>query len=255
MSKYNSPALDKGLDIMEYLSRQDLDQSQTDIAQGVGKKPNEIYRMLVCLESRGYINKNQVSGKYRLSLKLFYMAHNHSSVRALKAAAQYPMKELASFSKQSCHLSILDQNEFLIIAFSPSPGPVVLSVKVGTRFSMFKSSSGEIILSQLSRENQLYYLNKISNFTDLVDKEKEDYLNYLIEIKNRGYQISESKNAKGVFDIGVPIYIPEIDFAGALIVTMLSVEIKELLTSERILDKMKETILKIKANLGITKAL
>lgn len=53
MQKYQSPALDKGLDILEYLSLNDTPQSQTEISHGTQKKPNQIYRMLVCLEERG----------------------------------------------------------------------------------------------------------------------------------------------------------------------------------------------------------
>ena len=71
-SKYQAPALDKGLDILEYLASQSVPLSQTDIATGIDKSPNEIYRMLMSLEGRGYIIRDEISGKYRLSLKLFY---------------------------------------------------------------------------------------------------------------------------------------------------------------------------------------
>ena len=61
MTKYYAPALDKGLDILEYLSDQSIPQSQQDIAIGIERTPNEIYRMLVSLEKRGYIAKDPVS--------------------------------------------------------------------------------------------------------------------------------------------------------------------------------------------------
>ena len=37
---------DKGLDILEYLSLKSIPQSQSEISQGIGKSPSEIYRML-----------------------------------------------------------------------------------------------------------------------------------------------------------------------------------------------------------------
>ncbi|MBJ6367701.1 IclR family transcriptional regulator [Snuella sedimenti] len=251
MTKYNSPALDKGLDIIEYLSMQAVDQSQTEIATGINKKPNEIYRMLVCLEERGYIIKSHVSGKYKLSLKLYYLAHRHPPLYALRSAAFYPMQELAGFSKQSCHLSILNFDELLIVSECSSPGPVSLSVEVGSRFPLFNSTSGRIMLSQLKEEEQLIYLNRNANFSDLNEVDKLDYLSEIKLVAEKGYDFKESETTKGVIDIGVPIYIPEINILGALVVTMLSGQVQELLGSDKILNKIKETVKSIKKNLGI----
>ncbi|WP_341214896.1 IclR family transcriptional regulator [uncultured Wocania sp.] len=251
MTKYNSPALDKGLDIIEYLSKQAIDQSQTEIALGVNKKQNEIYRMLVCLEERGYIVKNQVSGKYKLSLKLYYLSHRHPPLYSLRIAALYPMQELAAFTKQSCHLSILNHGEFVIISQCSSPGPVSLSVEVGSRFPLYASTSGYIILSQLNEEEQLLYLNKESRFIDLTEKEKSQYFEKINLIKDKGYLINESQNTKGVIDVGVPIYIPEININGVLAVTILSGQLQELLDSDKIINKLLETVTSIYKNLGI----
>ncbi|MBJ6368629.1 IclR family transcriptional regulator [Snuella sedimenti] len=251
MTKYNSPALDKGLDIIEYLSEQAIDQSQTEIALGVNKKQNEIYRMLVCLEERGYIVKNQVSGKYKLSLKLYYLAHRHPPLYSLRIAALYPMQKLAAFTRQSCHISILNHGEFLIISQCSGPGPVSLSVEVGSKFPLYGSTSGYIILSQLSKEEQLQYLKRDSRFVDLTEKEKSLYFEEIDLIKEKGYLINESQNAKGVIDIGVPIYIPEINVNAVLAVTILSGQLLELLDSDKIINKLFEAVANIYKNLGI----
>ncbi|WP_242132502.1 IclR family transcriptional regulator [Aestuariivivens marinum] len=250
-SKYNSPALDKGLDILEYLSKQAVDQSQTEIAMGIDKKPNEIYRMLVCLDERGYIMKNQVSGKYRLSLKLYYLSHRHPPLYTLRTAAFYPMQDLAAFCKQSCHLSILNHDNFLIVAQCSSPGPVSLSVEVGSRFPLYNSTSGSIILSQLKKEEQLIYLKKDVDFNQLPQAEKDHYISEINLVTNKGYYIKESETTKGVIDIGFAIYIPEINILGALVVTMLSGQVQELLASDKILKKIEEAVKSIKTNLGI----
>ena len=249
--KYNSPALDKGLDILEYLSTQSVNQSQTEIATAINKNPNEIYRMLVCLEERGYIVKNQVSGKYKLSLKLYYLAHRHPPLYSLRIAALYPMQELAAFTKQSCHLSILTHNEFLIIAQCSSPGPVSLSVEVGSKFPLFDSTSGRVILSQLNKAEQLQYLNKSKKFVGLNQKDKDSYLKRIASIKKDGYVVNPSETTKGVVDIGVPIYIPEININAVLAVTALTGDLQELLDSDEIVKKLLETVDGIYENLGL----
>jgi len=87
MAQYSAPALDKGLDILEFLSIQATPQSQVEISKGVDRSSNEIYRMLLCLEERDYLHRDSKTGKYSLSLKLYQLAHRHSPVDALKKAA------------------------------------------------------------------------------------------------------------------------------------------------------------------------
>ena len=154
--------------------------------------------------------------------------------------------------KQSCHLSILNFDELLIASECSSPGPVSLSVEVGSsRFSLFNSTSGRIMLSQLKEEEQLIYLNRNAKFSDLDETEKTSYLSEIKLVAEKGYDLKESETTKGVIDIGVPIYIPEINVLGALVVTMLSGQVQELLGSDKILNKIKDTVKSIKKNLGV----
>ena len=251
MATYQSPALDKGLDIIEYLSLQAIAQSQTEIASGIERKPNEIYRMLVCLKERGYIVKNEVSGNYKLSLKLYYLSHRHPLLNSLRRAALYPMQELSEFSRQSCHLAVLDKGMVLIAAHTSSPCPVSLSVEVGSSFSLLESTSGIVFLSQLDKKNRLIELNKTENYKTASKVGKKKITDLIDNVSEKGYNIQESELTKGVIDIAVPISIPEINFIGSLVVTILSGQIQDILSSNNILDKMGSTINEIYKNLGL----
>ena len=107
------------------------------------------------------------------------------------------------------------------------------------------------MLSQLKEEEQLIYLNRNAKFSDLDETEKTSYLSEIKLVAEKGYDLKESETTKGVIDIGVPIYIPEINVLGALVVTMLSGQVQELLGSDKILNKIKDTVKSIKKNLGV----
>ncbi len=251
MAKYQSPALEKGLDILEYLSLLNTAQSQTEIGSGKNKNPNEIYRMLVCLEEKGYIDKSQVSGKYSLSLKLYHLSHRHPPINSLRMAALYPMQELSEYTQQSCHLSILYKNDVLLIAQSLSPGPISLSIEVGSKFPVYETTSGRVILSQFEKSKQLFYLDRVEQFRGLSKDEKADYLDQLDRIRNQGYDMRESETTIGVLDIVVPFSIPEIEIIGALAVTILSGQIQKSLTKDKILKKAQTTIEQMYKTLGV----
>jgi len=251
MPNYNSPALDKGLDILEYLSLNSTPQSQTEIAIGSDRKPNEIYRMLICLEERGYIMRNKISGKFSLSLKLYHLSHQHSSVNSIKEAALYPMQALSEFSKQSCHLSILYKNKVLIIAQSLSTGPISLSIQDGSLFPLYKTTSGRVILSQLMEKERLIYLKKDQHFNQLSEKQGKIYLTEVNSISKSGSIIINSETTHGVTDIAIPFGVKKINIVGSLTVTILSSQISETVTLQKILSKSKETVENIYKNMGI----
>lgn len=203
--KYQAPALDKGLDILEHLSSQSIPLSQTEIAIGIDKSPNEIYRMLMSLESRGYILRDEISGKYRLSLKLFHLAHRHSPVDELRKAAQYPLEELANTVMQSCHLSILYMNQVMVIIHAKSPGPIALSIEEGNLFPLPLTASGKVLLAYMPDQERETALNSNEIYSAYPDKEKIKFINSLKEIQTNGAYVRTSDLAAGVIDIAVPI--------------------------------------------------
>lgn len=203
--KYQAPALDKGLDILEHLSSQSIPLSQTEIATGIDRSPNEIYRMLMSLESRGYILRDEVSGKYRLSLKLFHLSHRHSPVDELRKAAQYPLEELANAIMQSCHLSILYMNQVMVILHAKSPGPIALSIEEGNLFPLPLTASGKVLLSYMPDAERTIVLSNNTIYQSFPDKEKHKFIKSLKEIEEKGAYIRTSDLAAGVIDISVPI--------------------------------------------------
>src|ERR1035437_6285114 len=102
---YQVPALEKGLDVLELLSRHREPLSLAQIASALHRTRNELFRMLNCLENRRYLARDAASGTYSLTLRLFEMAHTHSPVERLIKAATPPMRDLSHRLRESCHLS------------------------------------------------------------------------------------------------------------------------------------------------------
>lgn len=101
--RYSAPALEKGLDILEFLANQAVPCSQTEIAESLERTPSEIYRMLSVLEQRGYVLKQAGTTSFSLSLKLFELGHLQSGISNLRKAIRYPMEQLANEIGEACH--------------------------------------------------------------------------------------------------------------------------------------------------------
>ena len=251
-TKYQAPALDKGLDIMEYLSLKAKPLSQTDIATGIGKKPNEIYRMLVCLESRGYLIREEVSGKYRLSLKLYHLSHRHSPVDEVRRAAQHPMDELASSIHQSCHLGVLYLEQLMVISQSRSPGPIALSVEEGRLFPLLMTASGRTLLAFMQEEERMRLLENNQLYKKQSSKQQQKFLQSLEEIRENGYYVKPSDSTKGVTDISAPVGNSETGAIAALTVSALTTQLdNETVSSDKIIGNVRTTAMKILEGLGL----
>src|SRR5439155_26871848 len=116
MTTYSVPALEKGLDLLEELAAQPQARSQTDLARALGRSPSEIFRMLACLERRGYILKEEASGRSRLTLRHLELAHTHTPVDQLLHAAAGPLRDLARRVRESVHLSVLSDGKLLVLS-------------------------------------------------------------------------------------------------------------------------------------------
>lgn len=252
MANYDAPALDKGLDILEFLSAQSIPQAQQDIAQGIGRKPNEIYRMLMSLENRGYIAKEPVSGKFALTLKLYQLAHNHSPVDTVVKAAEMPMSELAQSINQSVHLSVLYHNKLMVVSQAKSSTPVSLSVEIGSLFPLEKTVSGKIILASLTEDaRQQIFADSISQKT-ITKKGVKEMLESLKEIEGEKCYFQKSELTEGVTDFSAPIADMQGNVLAVLAVSALTSQMREKISTEEIKQQLIETVDVIRKSLGFS---
>ncbi|WP_051329329.1 IclR family transcriptional regulator [Geminicoccus roseus] len=218
-AKYSVPAVEKALDVLEYLADQAVPVNQAQIARSLGRQPGEIFRMLTCLEIRGYLRRDALSGGYALTLKLFELSRTHSPYQALLAAAVPWMRRLAEQVGETCHLSVLHQDQVLVLAQEESPRPFRLSVQPGSRHSLLHTTSGRILLAQLPEAERLDLLERLPAWQEVAGK--EEFLKRLARIAARGHERAEGERFVGGLDLGVPVGAPGSSVGAALIIATL----------------------------------
>lgn len=145
--RYPVPALEKGLDVLELLARTPDPMSPSAVAARLGRSLGELYRILQCLEQRGYLERDAESDRFRLSMKLFELAHARPATQSLSAAAVPVMERLAATIEQSCHLAVLDGLAIVIVAQATAPTPMHYAVRLGARFPAWETSSGFLLMA------------------------------------------------------------------------------------------------------------
>src|ERR1700676_1540160 len=151
-SRYPAPALEKGLDILELLASVSDAMTHSEIAGRLGRSLTEVFRMLVCLEERGYISRTGPHERYQLTLKLFEIVHHHHPLQRLIRHARPLVQRVASNTGQSCHLAMLNHSEVVVVAQSDAPGNMGFSVRLGANIDLLNTASGHVILAFQSEE-------------------------------------------------------------------------------------------------------
>lgn len=249
-TSYSVPALDKGLDILEALAAAQTPQSLTEIAKTLKRSPSELFRMLNTLEKRAYISRDVVSDRYRLTLKLYELAHTHSPVDQLLRAASQPMRELAESIRESCHLSVLSRHMLVVIAQEESPEPVRLSVEVGYRVQPLNTASGRVLVAFLEPQEQQYFLAGDATYAEMTSSEKKALQRELEQIRANGHLMTLSTRRTG-YDIACIVGNAQIGVTAALAVPVIPGGTNAG-REKQLVAAVKKCAQQITASLGIT---
>lgn len=212
---YPVPALEKGLDLLEYVSGRAEPQSLAEIARGLGRSPGEIFRMLNCLERRGYLCRED--GRYRLTLRLHELAHAHSPSDALLRAAERPMRALVGDVVESAHLSVLHQGRLVVLSQVESTHRIRLSVEVGGKFPPLRTASGRVLMAHAGKE----LLEADPDWKSMKPAARAKLLKLLLHVRREGCIVVKSDLTEGILDVAALVGSPAAGVTAALCVPSL----------------------------------
>jgi DNA-binding IclR family transcriptional regulator len=202
--RYTAPALEKGLDILDALVDTADGYTLNELSLKLGRTVSEIFRMVVTLERRGYVQGDH-NDRYTLTLKLFEMAHRQQPIRSLTAVALPLLRDLANITRQSCHLSIYHSGRVTVIAQIDSPERWSFGLKVGAVMGLTDTSSGHVLLAfrdEAERERMLASHSRVEGENEV----ERGQLNRLLdEVHATGHEIVPSRQMRGVTNIAFPV--------------------------------------------------
>jgi DNA-binding IclR family transcriptional regulator len=200
---YSTPALEKGLDVLELLAKQPNGLTKSELARALNRTVSEIFRMLICLEQRGYIAQLN-DDRYGLTLKLFQMVQEHPPTERLVLDATPAMRHVADATLQSCHLGVLELGKVTFLAQVNAPTRVGFYVRLGSTVDIMDSASGYVILAYQPLAQLQRILEEWKRETGR--KPPSDLQTHLQRIRKAGHEKRASYLVKGVTNISCPIF-------------------------------------------------
>lgn len=200
--KYRAPALSKGLDILELLASETNGKSQAEIAKTLGRTTSEIFRMLMVLRKRGYVQLEEDGDRYALTTKMFEVAHRHPPIRRLTSVAGEAMQRVADRINQSMHLAILHSGRVLVIAQVDCQDNNITSVRLGAQIPLFDTSSGRVLAAWMEPDRLAALFAAADGSTP---ERRQAFIDDLPRVREAGLCENPSLTIEGVRNISAPI--------------------------------------------------
>lgn len=213
--KYRVPALEKGLDILELLSRTSTPMTVTQISGALKRSVSELFRIIQALEFKRYIEMSRTDEGYVLTNRLFALSMVRVSTKTLHDVSLPVMRGLAKDSTQSCHLAVSSDDQMVVVARIEAPSVLGFSVRVGYRRPILDSVSGIVLFAFQPPALRQAWLERLSLHAT------KDHIDAFVarseQARTAGYASTSNDFVQGVIDLSAPI------MAGNRVVAALSI--------------------------------
>lgn len=201
LQKYSAPALEKGLDILEFLSLTDAAPSLSQLAAGISRSKSEIFRMMIVLEERGYIER--INGdQYFLTDRVAVLGAKRPLNNKLAELATPILQDLSEKTRYSCHLSALDGRDFVVVAQATQITSYGVSVQVGHRSEVVGTSAGACLMGFMQASEQIK--------ATVILTEQDQHMNAgfkkkILKCHSDGYILMQSLETESISELSAPV--------------------------------------------------
>ena len=202
------PAVDRALDIVEYLSGSSDGLTLSELSVALGLPKNAVFRITGTLRARGYISRDRVERRFTLTRKFLTLVQPQVGDMSLVAAAGPAMRRLRDATRETVQLGLRIGLEGVIIDKLEALHPLRIAVDVGLRFKLYNNAPGKVLLAwmpQAERDATIAKLELVPHTPrTIIDARKlQEECECTVA---RGYATDEAEADEGIHCAAAPIF-------------------------------------------------
>lgn len=190
-TNYQVPNLERGMIILETLSRYKEGKTQTELVELLGFPANSIYRITMSLERQGYLSRHPKTKVFSLTDKLLSIGAVSISQQSVVELALPEMRKLRDLTKETVLIGTLISSEGRGVTLEQVAGlhPFKFSFDVGSNLLLHVGAPGKALLAYLPKKEQAQILKKLcyTKFTENTITTEETLLDNINEGIENGY--------------------------------------------------------------------
>ena len=196
----------KGLKVIMAFDNNNVELTVSDVAKRVDITRASARRLLLTLESLGYVAFNE--NKFSLLPKVIELGYSYFSSLPWTDLALKNMKKVVDTCKLTCSVSIIDKENITCILRIPAGRIMNEGIQVGTRLPTAYTSTGRLFMAHMQDDElkefidtlplKEYTKRSITNPARLYEKIRSE--------RGLPYAMVEEEIEDGLLSIAVPIY-------------------------------------------------
>ena len=211
MAERTSPvqSLDRAFDIMEHLCAARDGLPIHTLTELTGLHKSTVHRMLAAMAARGYVVKDEESGRYRMTTLLYTLSGQGVENLDLVQIARAPMERLRDTVGETVHLVVPEGSDIVYVAkVEAEAGAIRMFSRIGSRRPMYCTGVGKAILASMTDEevDAIWAASDIHAYTEHTIVTRERLHDVLRAVRRRGCAFDNEENELGVRCIAAAVY-------------------------------------------------
>ncbi|WJH37426.1 IclR family transcriptional regulator [Paenibacillus sp. CC-CFT747] len=178
----------------------------TELSKQLELSKGAVHKLLMTLESEGFIKQNKENKLYSLGYTLLELGNQVLRNHNLTDFAKPYLEKLADQTQELVCLCVRDGYDAIYVYKEESKHPIRFNVDAFRRFPLYATSAARVILAfqsealiddVLSSEIRTYTPSSMRNPAEIKER--------LISIRQAGYEISSNMRNEGVTGIAAPL--------------------------------------------------
>lgn len=202
------PSLDKALCILELLTQSCTGLTLPDLVDRSGLAKSSVHYLLVTLERRGYVHRNERAGRYLLGTKLFSLANSALKGLDLRQKCAPHLAMLRMRTGLTVHLGILEQTEVVLISKHDGQTGPRTATWLGKRMEIHCTGLGKALSAFLPEAeiNAIIQAHGFGRHNENTICSPRRFREELERVARMGYAIDDEEDELGMRCVGVPIF-------------------------------------------------
>jgi len=182
----------------------------SDLSRKLQISKGAVHKLLITLESEGFIKQNPNNKLYSLGYTLLELGTKVKDNHDWAEFAKPSIQKLADYTKELACFCIIDGQDAMYIDKIESQYPIRFNVEAYRRFPLYATSASRVILAYCTPEMIDQVLSQpFKQYTPYSISDPEEMKERLAKIRQLGYEISSNLRNIGVTGIAAPIFDAE----------------------------------------------
>lgn len=206
-SGQQTPALDRALAVLEFISAHSEGVTRQEIRAALGFTNNLVFRLTRALVAHGYVELQEPGRRYVLTRQLLKIAQPKRDERSLVQLSYEPMRWLRDATGESAHVGIRVGNDCLVLDRVIGSQAYKCYVEAGTIGPLHAGAPGKVMLAWLPPRELEATLDAypFKSLTPHTITSRKTFAAHLQMVRQRGWAMDLGETMEGHHCLGAPI--------------------------------------------------